>query len=450
MLRPYIFVKKFSFIMLYFSLFSLVLTGGLYFLHQSKSSADTTNILPNLRVIVAPSVNDAAADSHTSIEVGMALSSEIYQGNLGDYADHISLFATKEGVTFNPNNDTAGRTSICTAAAKSNEPLNYIGKSTCDSSGVCSPVSWVAPSNSGAHQLFAVAMLSDAACTAENIVGWSVLEDSHMVNIYKGKVEASGIMTVSYPDQATLNKPFKIRVQVANNNPSNDIDKAKIDHVSLLVSSNDSVDTAITNNYICEQANKTDNVGRTLFSHAQFDLWDPDGTIKNNDDHQVDITLSSTGSHRIVVVGGYYKDESCNPAALPEGNVVEVNSAGIVKVISASDPGGTGPGTGGGGGSGGGSGGIPIGAKLTNPTKIETFADALNKYSWLVATFIGILAFSGLVYAGFGYMTAGGNDKMVDRSKKAIIYAVTSIFIVFLSYAIVRAAVDILNSETLF
>lgn len=52
--------------------------------------------------------------------------------------------------------------------------------------------------------------------------------------------------------------------------------------------------------------------------------------------------------------------------------------------------------------------------------------------------FLGIVAVLMLIYGGFSYLTAGGQQDKVDTGKKVILYAIVGIVIILLSFAIVN------------
>ncbi|PKL36514.1 hypothetical protein CVV38_01250 [Candidatus Peregrinibacteria bacterium HGW-Peregrinibacteria-1] len=52
--------------------------------------------------------------------------------------------------------------------------------------------------------------------------------------------------------------------------------------------------------------------------------------------------------------------------------------------------------------------------------------------------FLGLLAVIMIIYAGFLYVTAAGNQENVDNAKKIIMYAIIGIIIILISFAIVN------------
>jgi hypothetical protein len=60
----------------------------------------------------------------------------------------------------------------------------------------------------------------------------------------------------------------------------------------------------------------------------------------------------------------------------------------------------------------------------------------------IVLGFLGIIAVVIIIYAGFKWMTASGNDEQVGSAKKMIIEAVIGLVIVLMSWAIASFAID--------
>lgn len=69
--------------------------------------------------------------------------------------------------------------------------------------------------------------------------------------------------------------------------------------------------------------------------------------------------------------------------------------------------------------------------------KTENFVDdvVLGIVRW-VLSLLGVAAVIMIIYGGYLWLTAGGEDKQVEDAKKAIRAAVTGLAIVLLSYAI--------------
>ncbi len=58
-----------------------------------------------------------------------------------------------------------------------------------------------------------------------------------------------------------------------------------------------------------------------------------------------------------------------------------------------------------------------------------------------ILSFLGIIAMIFVIYAGFLYVTAGGDDGQHEKAKKIIIYAVAGILVVLVSYALVNTLI---------
>ncbi len=57
-------------------------------------------------------------------------------------------------------------------------------------------------------------------------------------------------------------------------------------------------------------------------------------------------------------------------------------------------------------------------------------------------TFLGIIAVSIILYGGFIWMTAGGNDDRVGKAKKIIIAGLSGLIVVLSAYAIITFVTD--------
>jgi len=55
-----------------------------------------------------------------------------------------------------------------------------------------------------------------------------------------------------------------------------------------------------------------------------------------------------------------------------------------------------------------------------------------------VLSFVGVLFLGLMLYAGFLWMTAGGNEEKVDEAKKIILAAVVGLIIIAAAYAITQ------------
>lgn len=62
--------------------------------------------------------------------------------------------------------------------------------------------------------------------------------------------------------------------------------------------------------------------------------------------------------------------------------------------------------------------------------------------------FLGIVAVVGIVYGGFKYMTAGGNEEQAAGGRKVIAAGVIGLVIIFTAYAIASFTVSSLANAT--
>lgn len=435
-MKSYLFAKKFSMGIIYTSIICTLIAGGTFIFSKSLTSADTaTSPLP-VTLTLKPSTNQALLASHTNIAVSFSVETNTDSANR---VDHISLFVTKPGTTINPVNTQAGKEAVCSAANKTNNPLNFMEKKICipDDPTCYGTINWT-PSTVGLHQVFIMAMkTADSACKPENIMGWSKLEEDNLVTIQETKQSIKdGLFKVSYPSPVFAGKKFPMTIEKIGTA------SAVINHVSILFSDNAST-PAITNKFICDQALLGRGCELCLRESVSCD-----GTSSTCTPGEAQI--DTAGTHKVVGVA-VSNTERCT-AEGEHQNVLGFAENGEIQVVSMSNPGGSG-GDGGGGGDKGGDGGEGTPASkpfqnvhVDNPTVISTVTDLLQKYWWFVSTFIGIIAFSGIAYAGFMYISAAGDEKKVERAKKAIIYAIIAIVIAVSAFFIVTYAINSIRS----
>ena len=77
-------------------------------------------------------------------------------------------------------------------------------------------------------------------------------------------------------------------------------------------------------------------------------------------------------------------------------------------------------------------------AKVNTSLTPETVIGSIIKSA---LQFVGILFFLLMLYAGFLWMTARGNEKTVERAKEIIIAAVIGLVIITAAYAITSAVI---------
>lgn len=95
---------------------------------------------------------------------------------------------------------------------------------------------------------------------------------------------------------------------------------------------------------------------------------------------------------------------------------------------------------------------LPFGVVLAEDTydpmvKLNTLADnlglkttdfptAIGSLINIVLSFLGIIFFVLIVYAGITWMTSGGNEQKIAKAKETIVSATVGLAIVMLSYAL--------------
>jgi len=82
---------------------------------------------------------------------------------------------------------------------------------------------------------------------------------------------------------------------------------------------------------------------------------------------------------------------------------------------------------------------INVSGSQTDPKIV--IANVIN----IALGFLGILAVILIIYAGFKWMTAGGNDDQVGEARKMILQAVIGLVIIFLAYVITNFVVTRLS-----
>lgn len=409
---------------------------------KSYESAISSKV-GGISVLLSPAVNTSPADAKTIIPISVSVDpTKITPSSI----DHISVFATGADQTFSPTNDDSGKKAICTAAggSKPAAPLaSLLGATTCNTSGDCGKVNFVAPETSGTHQIFAVAMKSSVktACSTSNILGWSILDGTHLISIYKGEVESGADLTVSYPSTTTVGSEFFVRVQSNN---------AKIDHISLFISRADTYSwSEITNTTICSEANAEDK-GEKCKLCLQGKSYCTSGKC----DTEIPVTLNQSGQHRIVAVG-VSDDGGCSAS-----NLVTINKEGIITVASIADVNGDGkpddeegggPNGGPNGGTSGGNEGssnntanklLPdwaVNFGKSSATTIQGFLEKLGPFTLLVLGFFAVLA---IIVAGMKYITAGGNQKNAEVGKKGVLFAIYGIILAILCVFLIKTTIN--------
>ncbi len=77
------------------------------------------------------------------------------------------------------------------------------------------------------------------------------------------------------------------------------------------------------------------------------------------------------------------------------------------------------------------------GAGITNPINCNEIGACLANVIKYVLGIAGILALAGIVWGGFLYITAGGNQDRIESGKNAVFYSVVGLIVIGLAFAIV-------------
>lgn len=93
---------------------------------------------------------------------------------------------------------------------------------------------------------------------------------------------------------------------------------------------------------------------------------------------------------------------------------------------------------------------IEIGSPSKYPPGTGSLGALLNNVINAITVGAGVLLFLYLVYGGFKYMSAGGDEKAVDAAKKILTNAVIGLVIVVCAYFIVAIVGTILGFSDIF
>ncbi len=88
----------------------------------------------------------------------------------------------------------------------------------------------------------------------------------------------------------------------------------------------------------------------------------------------------------------------------------------------------------------------PAGAGYRTDAEPETLVGTVIT---VILSFLGVVFLVLMIYGGFLWMTARGNEQQVEKAKNLIIAAITGLIIVMAAYAISYLLVSELGSKTL-
>ena len=80
-------------------------------------------------------------------------------------------------------------------------------------------------------------------------------------------------------------------------------------------------------------------------------------------------------------------------------------------------------------------------------TSTDLQAALITAIQWILGL-LGLVAVIMIIYGGFMWMTAGGNDDRVGSAKKILSAAVIGLIIVLLSWAIISFAINVFSNTT--
>lgn len=69
------------------------------------------------------------------------------------------------------------------------------------------------------------------------------------------------------------------------------------------------------------------------------------------------------------------------------------------------------------------------------------------KVGQIMLSFVGIICVILIIYAGFTWMTAGGEEEKVNKAKRTIKYALSGVVVIMFAYYILEWTVKIINEE---
>lgn len=79
-----------------------------------------------------------------------------------------------------------------------------------------------------------------------------------------------------------------------------------------------------------------------------------------------------------------------------------------------------------------------VAAQIKNPIGCDTIDACILLVVNYVLGLAGVLALASIVYGGFLYITAAGNQDRIEAGKNAVYYSIIGLLVIGLSYAILR------------
>ena len=88
----------------------------------------------------------------------------------------------------------------------------------------------------------------------------------------------------------------------------------------------------------------------------------------------------------------------------------------------------------------------PTGTNLPSASITNIVTNIMN---WLLMM-VGILGVIGFVIAGILYLTAAGDDDMIGRAKKAMVYSIVGVLVALIGLVVIRAVQGLLGGSSSF
>lgn len=79
--------------------------------------------------------------------------------------------------------------------------------------------------------------------------------------------------------------------------------------------------------------------------------------------------------------------------------------------------------------------------RITADNLLDVLVNLLNFF----LLFAGIIAFLYVLYGGFLYLTAGGDDAKVEKARRLIVQVIIGVVIIFLSFSLVSYLLNVLT-----
>lgn len=82
-------------------------------------------------------------------------------------------------------------------------------------------------------------------------------------------------------------------------------------------------------------------------------------------------------------------------------------------------------------------------ATKLNPSNIQGVSDLMSRGINAMVMFMGTIALALIIYAGFLWMTAAGNDSKVEKARTILVWTTLGVVAIGASYGFVRFVINI-------